>query len=368
MRILNVTGDAFYPQASGGVQVCLNELMLAQQAMGHAPTLLAALWGGKLANRSRVMMRLTGNPWVRHRWGSFQVYRKWHPWKDAAAIARLTQPDIVVVHGTKYTFNIAQAFSDLGLPINFYFHDVYFDIVGGDLRALRGVRFISNSAFTRDRVREKFNIDSEVIPPIFFNADAYEVATSRKNVTFINPIPLKGSDIAFSLAGLCPDIPFHFVQSWSLNAEQEKDLKDKLSRLPNVRFSRPVYDMRSVYGEAKVMLVPSQVDEAWGRVVSEAQCSGIPALFSRAGGLPEAAGDGGVCLERDAPAEDWANALRMLWRDEALYALKSRAALDHGRRLTDERAVRLAQLIARTPEHEGSNPTPLKDRTMALAS
>ena len=83
MRILNVTGEAFYPQAYGGVQVCLNEIMLAQQKMGHNPTLLAALWGGKLESRSRIAMRLTRLPWVKHGWESFDVYRKWFPWEHA---------------------------------------------------------------------------------------------------------------------------------------------------------------------------------------------------------------------------------------------------------------------------------------------
>src|SRR5208337_3778815 len=327
MRILNVTGDGFYPQASGGVQVCLNELMLAMQDMGHSSTLLAALWGGKLANRSRIAMRLTGLPWVRHRWNSFDVYRKWHPWEHAEAITRLIRPDIVLIHGTKYTYNIAKSFLELRVPVRFYFHDVYFDILGGSLNALRNVHFMSNSEFTRDRIKAKFNIDSDVIPPVFFDAKLYEVKTSRQNVTFINPISLKGSDVALEIAALCPEIPFHFVQSWLLTPEQEKDIKRKISTLPNIRMSKPVYDMRLIYRDAKVMLVPSQVDEAWGRVVSEAQCSAIPALYARSGGLPEAAGEGGICLERDAPAQEWAEQLRKLWTDGALYRMKSQAAL-----------------------------------------
>ena len=62
-------------------------------------------------------------------------------------------------------------------------------------------------------------------------------------------------------------------------------------------------DMRSVYARSRLVLVPSQCDEAWGRIVTEAQISGVPALASDAGGLPEAVGPGGILMPRNAPPE-----------------------------------------------------------------
>jgi hypothetical protein len=79
------------------------------------------------------------------------------------------------------------------------------------------VTFISNSIFTKNKVEEVLGVTSTVVPPIFFDLAQYEVSTSLQNVTFINPVPEKGSEIAFQVAELCPHIPFHFVQSWSLN-------------------------------------------------------------------------------------------------------------------------------------------------------
>ena len=57
-------------------------------------------------------------------------------------------------------------------------------------------------------------------------------------------------------------------------------------------------DMRSVYRDTKVLLVPSQWLETWGRVATEAQFSGIPVLASRSGALPEAVGPGGILSNR----------------------------------------------------------------------
>ncbi|TIW59462.1 MAG: glycosyltransferase, partial [Mesorhizobium sp.] len=85
-------------------------------------------------------------------------------------------------------------------------------------------------------------------------------------------------------------------------------------------------DMKTVYGRTKILLAPSKWEEAWGRVASEAHCSGIPVVGSRRGGLPEAIGAGGVVLDYDAPLADWVATVRRLWSDKAEYDRLSAAA------------------------------------------
>ncbi len=346
MRILNVMGDAYYPQMSGGTQACLHELMISLEALGHTPLLLVGLWGGKLETRSRISMRLRGLPYVQHRWESYDVFRKWNAWEDVEMMTGILKPDAVIVQGTAKAVKIADAFSRQGIPVSMYIHEVDFDRLGGDPRSLSGVKFIANSNFTRQRVMDVYGLDSFVLPPIFFDAERYAVETSRQNVTFINPVPMKGVEIAYRVAALCPEIPFHIVQSWTLNANEFAAIRARLADLPNARFSPTVYDVRQIYEQAKIMLVPSQVDESWGRVVSEAQCSGIPAVHSLSGGLPEAVGDGGICLERTAPAEQWADAVRSLWHNDELYRAKSNAAWAMGEKIVRERGERVNQLLS----------------------
>src|SRR3546814_2686176 len=88
-------------------------------------------------------------------------------------------------------------------------------------------------------------------------------------------------------------IPFCFVEGWPMNREEKAALDARVAAHPNLRLQARTHDMREVYRRTHTLLVPSQWEEAWGRVVTEAQFSGIPALASDRSGLPEAVGPGG---------------------------------------------------------------------------
>jgi glycosyltransferase involved in cell wall biosynthesis len=77
-------------------------------------------------------------------------------------------------------------------------------------------------------------------------------------------------------------------------------------------------DVREVYARARFLLAPSLWREAWGRVASEAQCSGLPVIGSDRGGLPEAIGPGGVVIPAEADLAGWVAAVRRLWSDGAI--------------------------------------------------
>ncbi len=78
--------------------------------------------------------------------------------------------------------------------------------------------------------------------------------------------------------------------------------KQTIAPIRNVKLESRTSDMKTVYGRTRILLAPSKWEEAWGRVASEAHCSGIPVVGSRRGGLPEAIGSGGVVLDYDASA------------------------------------------------------------------
>ena len=139
-------------------------------------------------------------------------------------------------------------------------------------------------------------------------------------------------NLAIQLAEKCPEIPFSFVESWALDPSNRTALHKRIDHLPNVTLRSRTSDMRSVYSEARVVLMPSQWEEAWGRIASEAHFSGIPVLASRTGGLPESVGPGGILVAKDAPVECWAIHLRRLWTDEAFYRKMSNAALAYAGR------------------------------------
>jgi glycosyltransferase involved in cell wall biosynthesis len=55
---------------------------------------------------------------------------------------------------------------------------------------------------------------------------------------------------------------------------------DEDACLPNLTVSGPVRNMRDIYAQTKVLVMPSKWEEAWGRVGTEAKFSGIPVVGS----------------------------------------------------------------------------------------
>jgi glycosyltransferase involved in cell wall biosynthesis len=83
--------------------------------------------------------------------------------------------------------------------------------------------------------------------------------------------------------------------------------------------------MKSVYRDTRILLMPSQVEEAAGRVITEAQMNGIPVIASNLGGIPETIGDGGVLLPHNDSAA-WSETIRRLICNPDEWQKLSRAA------------------------------------------
>jgi glycosyltransferase involved in cell wall biosynthesis len=224
----------------------------------------------------------------------------------------------------------ASAWESVRVPVVIYLHDVNFKILGGDPRNLKHTRFISNSLFTAVRYKNEFGISSEVVFNII-QPDRYRTHREENRVTFINPCELKGDKLAFQIAERLPWIPFLFVEGWPMNDEQYKKMHIRIKESGNIEWMKNTLDMRSVYKRTRILLVPSQCEEAWGRVVAEAQINGIPVLASNIGGLPESVGRGGVLIDANM-VDKWVTELTKLWSDEQYYYKLSNNALAHSRR------------------------------------
>ena len=160
---------------------------------------------------------------------------------------------------------------------------------------------------------------AEVLPPIVERA-RYRVDTTRRAVLFVSPVAQKGLDTALALAAARPDVPFVFQHCSRVHLRDPGPLERSAAALPNVAVRHPVASPAELYRDARIVLAPSTYPEGFGRVVAEAQASGIPALASDVGGLPEAAGDAAVLVPADAPVERWLGGLARLWDDPAAYA------------------------------------------------
>jgi glycosyltransferase involved in cell wall biosynthesis len=240
------------------------------------------------------------------------------------------RPDIVVAEAGK-TMEIARKFVDLGLPTIASIRDVEFGQKGGDCFLHPLLKYVSNSKFTQMRLKESFGIESTVIYPVI-DSSRYATPTNGQYVLHINPYPKKGIDTTMKLAQLRPDVKFLICESWMLSAAERKKLNAKYGGLENVTFRKPTSDMRELYAGAKCLIVPSLWQEAWGRVVTEAHCSGIPVIARAVGGLPEAVGPGGILVEPSASIDVWSSALSRLLDNPEQHQIMSQCVLDYSQR------------------------------------
>lgn len=343
MKVVFASAHPYLPQIAGGSQSNTHEMAQELLARGHDTRVLAGLTpDGWIGTRGRIMMKLIRRKTVSDRSPGYPVYRSWFAWEGVAEVVRSAAPDIVVAQSGK-VLRVAKAFREIGVPTVIYLHNVEFEDHGESIEDFRDAVFIANSQFTADRYYETYGIRSTVINPLF-QPERYRVRSSRERVLFVNPHPLKGVDLAIALARACPDIPFDFVESWTLSDDQRSALRQSIAGLHNVTLHARTDDMREHYGRARVVLVPSRWEETWGRIASEAHYSGIPVLATQIGGLSEAVGPGGLLLPAQAGPSEWTAALRSLWDDLTLYRTLSEAAMRYAERPQLDRARQIDQM------------------------
>ncbi|MFQ6547509.1 glycosyltransferase [Aestuariibius sp. 2305UL40-4] len=333
MRILFAGGNGWLPEASGGTQNSTDHLIRESLSRGHDCAVYCGFSGrGVFGFRMKVQRKLTGRPFSIDRSQGYEVMRTWEPIDAArirAAVDRF-RPNVVVVQ-TRRSAALGLGFAELGVPVVLYLRNVEFAENDGDVSAIPGAHFIANSEFTARSYAREYGIDCTVITPTI-HFEKYRCDTTREFATLINIHPKKGYEIARDLARANSDIPFLFVEAWTLWDGLFEQIKAEIDALENVTFMRRTSDMSKVYGRTRVLLAPSQWEEAWGRVASEAHCSGIPVIGSDRGGLPQAIGPGGVVLPHDAPVSEWSSELRRLWFDADAYDEVSKRALDYAKR------------------------------------
>jgi glycosyltransferase involved in cell wall biosynthesis len=257
-------------------------------------------------------------------YGGYPVYRGWDACAGAREVTAQFRPDVVIIQAGK-PFPLARAFDPLGVPTLIYLRDAeHLEDEPHDRKARRA--FVANSSFVAGRIRERLGVDAAVIPPLI-DYRSFVTNTSRHSVTLINPYPEKGGMIALALARARRDVPFEFIESWP-DYENLTRLREEASLLPNIQWRRPVLDTKVLYKNTRILIVPSQWEEAWGRVVNEAQASAIPVVASDIGGLPESVGRGGILVSPPGDLDMWRRRLFGLWDDPAEYTRLSAAALE----------------------------------------
>lgn len=328
MRILFATDQTYLPHRVGGAQSSTHDLATMLQARGIEVAVLASSIAGL---RGRILRRVLGHVPLRgDACMGYPVFRASHPVNAVDKVLRSFPASVVVVTSGSYA-PLSIAFLQRGAPTIVYLRDVEIPMMGGTLPRGPRVGYISNSRFNATRLAAVAGIEPIVIPPLV-RPERFRTETSRSRVLFVNPVPKKGVDVVFALAMTRPDIPFDVVECWPIDRLSWDRLAARARGLSNVALHRADVDPSRLYRHARIVLVPSMWEESWGRVVTEAHCSGIPALASDRGGLPESVGLGGLLVGHQASLDQWRDALSSMWDDSRTYSALVAAAWRHGKR------------------------------------
>lgn len=305
MRILFATKD--HLPIVGGAESTTHGLVAELQRRGHSTIVFAG------QDLRRPLQRAVDGSL------GYLTLRSAAPDRALPRVLKRFAPDVVVVGGYDET-RVAWARSMLvgaaHLPTVLHLHD----IGGLQLAAEAALRIdcvVAVSEFVA-RQADGLGLRTDCIPPPI-DRQHYRVHSTRRVALFINPVAPKGVEMALALARARPAIPFVFTRCWHIAPGALATLEAQARSLSNVELRPATREPAQIYGDAKVLLVPSMYPEAWGRVASEAQMSGIPVLAANVGGLPEAVGEGGVLLDPGAGVETWSRTLVSLWNDEATY-------------------------------------------------
>ncbi len=210
-------------------------------------------------------------------------------------------------------------------------------------------KIISTSNSVKDYVMNNWGRDSKIIKPLVELKD-YIIDENNFNsfnnqlIFMFNPLKRKGGLIFKEIANRLPEIRFGTVFGWSSlkeNKDSENFSSEYIKRITesegsrfdgllpnyinfdeckNVKVFEPEDDSRELYKKVKILLIPSQWKEAFGRVAIEAMINGIPVIASNVAGLKDAVGSGGILLEKE-DINFWISEIKKLSEDESYYKM-----------------------------------------------
>ena len=336
MRILFVAEQLYIPQLYGGVQTSTDQLCHALMERGHNVSLLVKLMpGGLFGWRSRLYMRinrlLTGYKVAKDSGFGYPVWRAWFPSEVVDFVCKKERPDLIVLMSGGEMMPLVFAVQKTGIPILVQLHDVAIDKYGKHLNVLRNALCISNSRFTAQKYLDACGIVSSVIYP-FIAAQQYRTKSTKQNVTFINPVSVKGCDLAIEIARLCPEIPFSSLRVGRCQKNSVKNCNKNYLHFQMLRFFNRTRTCARYTVSVKFFLCPVYMKRplaAWlqkRKRVGFLLCLQLEAAYRSPSDLAV------FCLTQMAQLMTGQMQFVNLGHDDAYYALMSEAALTYSKR------------------------------------
>lgn len=187
---------------------------------------------------------------------------------------------------------------------------------------LNASEVVSMSEFDADVIKQTFGRQPKVNYVPVRLADYITDEWNPSKLTLVNPRDKhKGLDTFLEVTKSFPDEEFQIAGTL-----YDESKTDEIAALYNVEHLGWCDDMRSVYQNTKLLLVPSTYQEGGGRVVVEAFANGIPVVGSDIGGVPDYIGEGGDVVTNYTDPGEWITAVEKYLSDDAYYESKSQKA------------------------------------------
>jgi len=158
--------------------------------------------------------------------------------------------------------------------------------------------------------RGAFEVHHPISDPSHYMLDA---PPAGDKVVQINVAEGKGGRIFLDcLRQLGDQIPFCAVQTEPRSEGLDEEIRSEIQKRPHSEYNR-YGSIKSYLAQARMVIVPTLVDETFCRVAFEAAMNGIPVLSTRNGFLQQMFGDTGYFLSENP--DDWIKAVSELYDD-----------------------------------------------------
>lgn len=203
---------------------------------------------------------------------------------------------------------------------------------------------VVNSGYLEKRLRNNYEVDSRVIYPEFMKDELLidnRAPLKDQYITGVCGYAYKGADIFYSLAKMFGSEKFLLAGNIDHKYLKQLRAQENITILPFT-------PLKKILKMSKVVLVPSQWPEPFGRVAVEAMANGIPILASFTGGLREVLDASSLGVRRFHQVHAWQRRLEHILSDRNAFNLNSEEGLALSARfLKDISTEKLNRLINR---------------------
>lgn len=210
------------------------------------------------------------------------------------------------------------------------------------LKAHPPTKVLAVSTFVQTYLRRTHGVESLVVNPIV-QFDEPPLPAKPQFITIFNPVEPKGGKMFRALAACLPEHRFAWVPGWDIlrgpTGAFNPIICEAICRtidipfrggvpiqvpmdLPNITRLEPSFPPHPIFQSARIVLVPSRWEEAFGRVAVEAMFFNVPVIGASVGGLTDIVGQGGIALPKDDLAA-WVDEIKKL--DDCDYYQKVQA-------------------------------------------